>query len=120
MSGRKNVLMPKKIVDSVTMATDITSSAIYAQFQDNIGLEISWSGSPSGVITIEGSNSHNPPEDSGTFYPLTFDPELAQPDGASGGYLVSLNQFPFSYYRVSYEALSGTGNLTVYATSKEI
>lgn len=123
--GRKNVILPKLVVDSV-MTADITSTPVNVQYLDNIGLEIAWtaSGSPSGVIYIQGSNSYDAVLGSGTFYSLTFSPAITQPDGTTnaGGYLVSLTDFPYSWLRIFYDRTSGgtANNLTVYLTAKEL
>jgi hypothetical protein len=108
------------------MTADITSTPVNVQYLDNIGLEIAWtaSGSPSGTIYIQGSNSYDAVLGSGTFYSLTFDPALSQPDGTTNanGYLVSLSNFPYAWLRVFYDRTSGgtANNLTVYITAKEL
>lgn len=120
MSGRKNVLMPKRIIVDGDMSGDLDSIVLSSQFQDNVGLQVEWSGSPTGTITVEASVDYDPIDQSGTFYALTFNPTLTQPAGVADGYLINLNQLPFSYYKVAYARTGGTGTLNVYTTSKEI
>lgn len=111
----KKVMLPVQILQAASMGATVSSATIDATFQDNIGLEIAWtSANAVGVITVEASNSGD------NFYPLTFDPALTQPASDNGGYLVNLNQLPYAYYRVTYTRTSGTGTLSVWATSKEI
>lgn len=125
MSARKNVLLPFALIDGVSMGASITSNPVNAQFQDNIGLQIEWASSDAvGTIAIECSNDCKLNTDgtllSGTFYALTFDPALTQPNSDNGGYLVSLNQLPYAWYRVTYTRTSGTGTLSVITTSKAV
>ena len=125
MSGRKNVLLPYKLVDAVSMATGFVSKPVNAQFQDNIGLQVAWTSSDAiGVIEVEASNDCKVDGAgnylSGTFYALTFNPGLTQPDSNNGGYLVNINNFPFVYYRIRYTRTSGSGTLNVTTTSKEV
>lgn len=123
--GRKNVILPVQIVNAA-MSADITSTPVNVQYMDNLGLEIAWTAanSPSGTIYIQGSNSYTQYPSSGTFYSLTFDPVLDQPDGTTtaNGYIVSLTDFPWAYLRVFYDRSSGgTGDtLSVWLTAKEL
>jgi hypothetical protein len=88
---------------------------------DNEGLEITWSGTPTGVISIAGSVSQALPLNAGVnFYALTFNPILAQPAGSAGGYLIDLNQFPFPYMQFQYVNTSGSGTLNVYLCKKDL
>lgn len=103
----------------VTTGTMTGTNTIYTNIidlttKDNEGLEITWTGTPTGVISVLGSASGT------TFYPLTFSPSLTQPAGAAGGYLVSINQFPWRYLIIQYVNTSGTGTLSVYATAKDL
>lgn len=120
MSGRKNVLLPKHLLIDGDMSGNLTSDPISAQFQDNIGLQVEWTGSPSGTFVVEASINWDERLQTGSFYELDFNPELGSAAGSADGYLINLNQLPFSYYRVSYTAISSSGVLNVYATSKEI
>lgn len=96
-----------------------TTATIYSQIidlskMDNIGLEVTWTGTPTGTITVNVSNSGV------NFYALTFDPALAQPAGSGSGYAIDLNQVPFKYMMLKYINASGTGVLTVYGQSKDL
>lgn len=81
---------------------------------DNLGLEISWTGTPTGTITVLGSNSGT------TFYALTFNPAITQPAGSAGGYLINLNQFPWPWLQVKYTNASGTGTLNAWLYGKDL
>ncbi len=88
---------------------------------DNVGLEITWTGTPVGVISILGSVSAGiigvPAI---TYYALTFNPVLNQPASNASGYLIDLNQFPFPFMQVQYVNSSSTGVLNVYMYGKDL
>lgn len=80
---------------------------------DNSGLEVTWSGTPTGTLQVMVSNSGV------AFYPLTFNPALAQPAGSAGGYVIALEGVPFRYVFLQYTNSSGTGSiLPVYTQNK--
>ena len=96
-----------------------STNTIYSQIidmsrMDNCGLEVTWTGTPVGTISVMASNS------SLNFYALTFNPALAQPAGSAGGYVIDLNQFPFKYFMLQYTNTSGSGILTAYAQMKDL
>jgi uncharacterized membrane protein len=96
-----------------------STNTIYTQIidvskMDNLGLEVTWTGTPTGTFTVNGSNSGI------NFYPLTFSPVLTQPAGGAGGYLIDLTQYPFKYILLEYVNSSGTGTITVYAQCKDL
>lgn len=110
---KKDVILPKVLLNAGDMTGDLTSTQLAVQYFNNVGLEITWTGTPTGTIAVNGSNSGT------TFYALTFSPVLTQPAGSAGGYLIDLNQFPFAYFNVTYTHSSGTGTLTVTSMVKE-
>ena len=106
-------------LSGVTSGVMSGTNTIYSNVQSlpqqhNVGLEVTWTGTPTGTISIIVSSSGN------QFYALTFDPALAQPAGSAGGYAISLNQLPFLYYAVQYTNSSGSGNLTVTVCQKDL
>lgn len=103
----------------VVAGTMATTATIYSQIldisrMDNQGLEVTWTGTPTGTISILVSNSGI------NFYALTFNPTLTQPAAAAGGYAVNLNQLPFRYMLIQYTNASGAGTLTVYGQMKDL
>jgi hypothetical protein len=97
----------------MTGVNTIYSNIIDLAKMDAIGLEVTWTGTPTGIFQILASNSGI------YFYPLTFDPALAQPAGAPGGYVVDLIQYPFKYILLEYSNLTGTGTLFVVQQNKD-
>jgi hypothetical protein len=96
-----------------------STNTIYTQIldisrMDNMGLEVTWTGTPTGTFQVMVSNSGI------NFYALTFSPVLTQPAGTSGGYAVDLNQLPFKYLMLQYTNSSGSGTLTVYTQVKDL
>lgn len=104
---------------SMTSTNVITSSAQNIQNFDNIALEISWTGTPTGTFALLASVSESIPNATGTFYTLTS-PSLTNPSGSAGGYVVSLNQFPYPYIQFKYTNATGSGTLNVYLFSKDL
>jgi hypothetical protein len=110
---------PNTAPSQVLTGTMSATNTIYSNIQDlsnfdNQGLEVTWSGSPNGAISILGSES------GANFYALSFTPSLTQPSGSAGGYLLNLNQFPWRYVLIQYANTSGTGVLTVWIGSKDL
>lgn len=96
-----------------------STNTIYSNVQDtwnfdNSGLIVTWTGTPTGTISILVSNRGD------VFYPLTFSPPLSQPAGSAGGFAINLNQIPFRYVVVQYTNASGSGSLTVDICQKDL
>lgn len=103
------------IINGVMASTNtIYSQIIDLSKMDNIGLEVAWSGTPTGTFSIMVSNSGK------NFNALTFNPVLAQPAGAAGGMAVDINQLPFKYLMLQYVNVSGSGILNVYGQNKDL
>lgn len=96
-----------------------STNTIYSQIidvakMDNAGIEVTWTGTPTGTIQVMVSNSGL------NFYALTFNPALAQPAGSAGGYAINLNQLPFKYVMIQYTNVSGSGSLSMYSQFKDL
>lgn len=103
------------VLAGVMASTNIIYSNILGIRQtDNQGLELNWTGTPTGTIQVMVSNSGI----QGNFYALTFNPLLAQPSGAAGGYVISLTAIPFQYMYIVYTNTSGSGTITAYSQCK--
>lgn len=103
-----------QINGTMSSTNTIYSQAIDISKMDNSGLEVTWTGTPTGVFSVMVSNSGI------NFYALTFSPALAQPAGAAGGYAVNLNQLPFKFMFLQYVNTSGSGVITVYGENKDL
>lgn len=99
---------------AVSSTTTYHSPASNVLYQHNIGLDVTFTGTMTGTLSVECCN------DGVNFKALTFNPTLSQPAGSSLGYLIDLNQVPFQYLRVTYVNSSGSGTLTSILTSKDL
>lgn len=94
------------------------TNVIYSQIldvsrMDAAGIEITWTGTPTGTIEVDVSCSGI------NFYALTFSPTLTQPAGSAGGYYINLADMGFRYLLLKYTNASGTGVLTAYGQEKD-
>lgn len=114
--GAKKVLPKFKLMNAVAMSgtATITSSVVDVTNIDNIGIRVKYVGTATGVISILASVYGD------EYDALTFDPVLDQPAGASGSYLIDLNQFPFSYFKIQYVNASGSGALSAWVVGKDV
>lgn len=101
------------IPGDMTGTSTIYTNIIDQSRMDNIGLEVAWTGTPTGMFKVMASNSGI------NFFALTFIPALGQPAGSAGGYLVDMSGFPFKYIMLQYTNVSGAGSISVYGQSKD-
>lgn len=114
--ARKEVLRKYRLLNAVSMASDILSDPVDVTYQDDLGLQISWTGAPVGKIDIMMSVSGDPAD----YFAITLPVGMTQPSGTPDGYLFELNECPYPNYKIAYTRTSGTGNLTVWICGKEI
>ena len=81
---------------------------------DNVGIEINWTGTPTGTLQVMVSNSGI----QGNFHALTYSPPLAQPAGSAGGYVIANMAVPFQYLYLLYTNATGSGTITAYCQCK--
>lgn len=114
--GAKKINGPYQLITNGAMAGTATITSKFQDMSnfDNAGLELTWTGTPTGTISILGSNSGS------NYYALTFTPALSQPSGSAGGYLIDLNQFPFKLMEVQYVNSTGTGILNAFLFLKDL
>ncbi len=114
--GQKKLLYPYSLVTNgvMTGTAVITSPAVDVLNFDNHGLQVHWTGTPTGNFEVQVSN------DGTTYDTLTFEPLLAQPAGSASGYAVNLNQISWKWLRVRYTNASGTGVLNVTIVSRDL
>lgn len=106
-------------LSGVTSGTMSSTNTIYSNIlgirqMDTQGIEVTWSGTPTGTLQVMVSNSGI------NFYPLTFNPTLTQPAGSAGGYVIALQLIPFQYMFLEYTNSSGSGLLTAYSQCKAL
>ena len=106
-----NMLAPTQFVSAASLGADYTSATENIQAYRTVCLELQWTGTPTGTITIYGSVSGT------NFYPL---PSLSvnSPAGSADGTLVDLTYTGVMYVYVQYTRTSGTGTLNAYIGGK--
>jgi hypothetical protein len=109
------------LVNAHSMAASFTSAVQVAEFQDNVGIQLIWTGTPTGTFGVQVSQNYNPnvEPDTSTFTQLTLSPVPAA-SGSAGNYFIALICLPACYYQVTYTRTSGTGTLDVYIGGKGI
>lgn len=97
----------------MTGTSTIYSNIIDVTLKDNLGLELAWTGTAVGTVTVYGSASGI------NFFSLVI-PGFAQPAGSAGVFGVDLSQFPWKYIFIKYTNASGSGLLNVYMVTKDL
>lgn len=97
----------------MTGTSTIYSNIIDVTIKDNLGLELAWTGTPTGTITVWASSSGI------NFFSVDF-AGFIQPSGSAKVVGVDLSQFPWKYIYLSYTNASGSGVLTAYMTTKDL
>lgn len=103
--SNNNFLAPFKLFDAANMVFTLTSVPVNVQYMDNVGLQLAWTDTAAGLLTVECSLNYSPTPTipfEGTWDPLTFNPALSQPAGSPGGYLINLNQLPYPWVRLKW------------------
>ncbi len=114
--GSKKTLPEYVLINAGAMTGTATLNSTPTNIQnlDNVGLQVSWTGTAVGTFAVQCSI------DGVTYDSLTFNPALTQPAGTPGGYLIDLNQLPFPWLQVTYTNTSGSGTLTVSIFGKDV
>lgn len=110
----KSITKAKKYMTAGDMAGNLTSDTIDVDRMDNVGIQLLWTGTPTGSIVVDGRIA-----DDGPWTELDLDPAIA-PAGSASDHLISLTQIPYAELRVRYVRTSGSGALTVWAMAKQI
>lgn len=98
------------------MAADITSDAVQIKWEDNVGIHAVWTGTPTGVLSVQISLD---PVELG-WETIVFSPAADQPSGAAGSNFYDLNQTGGAYVRLFYDATSGAGTLKAKISAKSV
>jgi hypothetical protein len=114
MAGRKNVLFPFHLTTDASMGASVTSASVNVQWLDNIYFTVNFTGTPTGTFAVQGSG------DGGVNWQnirlLTNPVASGAPDTVG----IEINQAPMPLIRVVYTRVSGTGNMNIYVTAKEL
>lgn len=108
--------LPSGTLSGAMASTNVIySNIIDVSRMDSVGIEVNWTGTPTGVLQVMCSNSGK----SGNFFALTFNPAFNQPAGGAGNEGLVLQQVPFKYLYLVYTNASGSGTLTAYGQVKD-
>ena len=113
MAG-KSILKPYKIVNAETMGGSVTSGAIPIDRLDNVGIQLQWTGTPTGDFYVDGRVHDDAP-----WTELTLSTAVAAAGSASDA-LINLSGVPYQDLRLRYVRTSGTGSLNAWATAKQL
>ena len=114
-SANQTGTAPSGVLLGVMASTNtIYSNIIDVSKMDSIGAAITWTGTPTGTLSVLGANAD------GNFYALTFNPAIGQPVGSAGGYLIDLSMYPFKYLMFQYVNASGSGTLLITLQLKDL
>lgn len=112
----QNQLTPVWIVRSGDMSGDVTGPAVQMSFMDNVGIQVKWTGTPTGTLDVQVSLD---PMNLG-WQSVPFSPTPTQPAGSSGTDWYEVNQSPAAYVRLIYTRMSGTGTLNAKIAIKSV
>lgn len=109
-----NTALSGNLTGTMASTNTIYTNICDCRIKDNLGIELAWTGTPTGTFSVMCSNSGS------AFYALTFNPVLGQPAGSASGYLIDLNQVPFMYVFLQYVNASGSGTATAWLSTKDL
>jgi hypothetical protein len=102
------------LLGAMASTNTIYSNILDVSRMDGIGAAITYTGTPTGTISVLGANAD------ANFYPITFNPVITQPSGSAGGYLIDLSFWKWKYILFEYVNSSGTGTLLITLQIKDV
>lgn len=133
--SRKNVLLPSKtITDGDMSQASLTSSITEIQYLDDVGVQLTWTGSPVGTFAVQISADHkrydptNQVTAVGTWIPLVFTywngsifvTDTSAPTSLGSPIYLDLALLSAPFIRVVYTRTSGSGTLQCTVTGKMV
>jgi hypothetical protein len=123
--AKKSNLKQFQTVTNGNMASAITSPVTSIEFLDNIGMQLNFTGSPTGIAQVQVSLDYNQDINGnvinpGNWVPVVF-PSIGSDISLSSGspIFIDLNQLSAPYVRLYYSG-GGTGVLNAYVGGKVI
>lgn len=119
-----NLLFPVHVFNAASMATSLTSPVVEIRNQDNVGIQLHWTGAPVGDFDFQISSDHAQDSqgnvtNAGNWVSLPLSPAISAAGSADDAY-IDLNQMSAMYCRVVYTRTSGTGSLSGVIVAKGI
>lgn len=112
-------LLPFHFIKSQVLKSSYASIPILIQYQDNISIQLIWSGTPVGVFTVSISNNYDPNTERGVFDIIPLSPTIMA-NGAADSAFLDGNQLSGVYLKLNYTFISGNGVLDGYTTAKGV
>lgn len=106
----KRVIDSANFVASGDLSADFTSVLVNILHVDRVAIEFAWTGTPTGVIEVQVSNTGN------FWTPVDIS---AAPAGSAAGAFVEI-ETSAKFVRVFFDRTSGTGTLSAHLTAKSI
>lgn len=97
-------------------ATSFNSDAVPIAFEDNVDIQVVWTGTITGTIVIQKSLD---PVNIG-WQTITFTPTVTNPAGSPGTGYYAVNQTAAGFIRLSYTAVSGAGTMSAKIAAKSL
>ena len=124
MSGRKSNLQSYQSLTNGSMAGNLTTAVTNIAFQDNIGIQLNFTGTPTGSFAVQVSADYKQDANGnvtnvGNWVTLVL-PTAAAAAGAANTIYIDLNQLSAPWIRVVYTASSGAGTLNTFVTAKQV
>jgi hypothetical protein len=121
---KSNLQRFQNIVSGDMSQASITSAVSNIEFLDNIGLQLIFTGTPTGTFSVELSINYSQDQqgnvtNTGTWTPMTFS-STPVASGAAGSVYIDINQISAPWMRVKYTKTSGTGTLQGWLTAKMV
>lgn len=115
MDGK--TLLPISIVTNGNMSGNITSTVVPLQYEDNVGIQLVWTGSPVGTFAVQVSLDQINWID----LPSTaFNGTYPVPGTTSSPAYLDMALMSAAYIRLSYTSTSGTGTLNALLVAKGV
>lgn len=113
---------PTVIYNAQDIASSVDSKIMHVLYSDNIGVQLVWTGSPTGQFGISGSDtciiSATGAISGCTWTAITG--TYPAPAGSASNGLIGVTNFPHAFIKVTYVASSGTGAVTAKLVAKPL
>jgi len=107
--SRKLVTPEKKVFDAFDMSGAGTSIETDCEQLDRIRYDVSWTGTPTGNISVQVSNTR----EVGSWKTITIDPSL-DIAGVAGSAEIDIQNVCWKYVRLSWSFTGGVGTLNAF------
>jgi len=104
-----------KLIESGDMSSHIVSDNISLERKGGVLIQCKWTGSPSGVFTVEASVTNNNVDEDWAVIPGS-----TRVVKGAGQVFYDIPKNAYAYVRLRYRALSGSGSLDVNFNTKEL